>query len=99
MSGRLASLAAALAVAAVAGPARAHHGSAAVSAIGTEGPGVTLETTSPLPLGEGTVLALAKGEYVRSQRRAGFVDQKRWSSAEGLESFRAALVVSWATRI
>lgn len=65
---------------AVALPALAHHGSAAVGAIGVDAPGAALETTSPFPLGKGTVLALAKTEYVPFQQREGFEDQKQYSS-------------------
>lgn len=71
---------AALLTVAVASPALAHHGSASVSAIGAEGPGAALDTTSPLPLGDGTFFALGKTEYARFQQRAGFVDQKQYSS-------------------
>jgi hypothetical protein len=63
-----------------AAPALAHHGTAAVSAIGAEGPGAALDTTSPLPLGRGTLLLLGKSEYAAFQQRAGFTDQKRYSS-------------------
>lgn len=72
--------AAALFAALLAAPAWAHHGTAAVSAIGAEGPGAALDTTSPLPLGQGTFLALGKTEYARFQQRAGFTDQKRYAS-------------------
>jgi hypothetical protein len=65
---------------AFAAPARAHHGTAAVSAIGAEGPGAALDTTSPLPLGQGTAFVLAKSEYVPFQQRSGFTDQKQYSS-------------------
>jgi hypothetical protein len=51
-----------------------------VSAIGTEGPGAAIETASPMPLGQGTVLLLGKSEYARFQQRAGFTDQKAYSS-------------------
>jgi hypothetical protein len=61
-------------------PARAHHGTAAVSAIGAEGPGAALDTTSPLPLGQGTLFLLFKTEYVPFQQRAGFTEQKQFSS-------------------
>jgi hypothetical protein len=69
-----------LALLAFAAPARAHHGTAAVSAIGTEGPGAALDTTSPLPLGQGTAFVLGKSEYVPFQQRSGFTDQKQYSS-------------------
>ncbi len=64
-----------------AGPARAHHGVAAVGLGGPEGPGAALETTSPLPLPEGTLFAMAKSELVPFQRFA-FADpeNKTWSS-------------------
>ncbi|HET9552216.1 MAG TPA: hypothetical protein VFP50_04555 [Anaeromyxobacteraceae bacterium] len=77
---RLAAVATVLTAALAAAPAWAHHGSAAVSAIGAEGPGAALETTSPLPLGEGTVFALVKTEYARFDRRQGFADPKTFSS-------------------
>jgi len=73
-------LAAALALALLATPALAHHGTAAVSAIGAEGPGAALDTTSPLPLGAGTFFVLAKTEYAAFQQRDGFEDQKQYSS-------------------
>lgn len=63
-----------------ASPAVAHHGTAAVSAIGAEGPGAALDTTSPLPLGQGTLFTLGKTEYARFQQRAGFTDQKQYAS-------------------
>jgi len=47
-------LAAMLLLSALAAPALAHHGTAAVGAIGAEGPGAALDTTSPLPLGYAT---------------------------------------------
>jgi hypothetical protein len=47
-----------------AAPARAHHGVAAVGVAGPEGPGAALETTSPLPLPQGTLFTIAKSEYV-----------------------------------
>jgi len=50
------------------GAARAHHGVAAVSVAGPEGPGAALETTSPLPLPQGTFFAMAKSEYVPFRR-------------------------------
>lgn len=71
---------AALCAALLAAPAWAHHGTAAVSAIGAEGPGAALDTTSPLPLGQGTFLVLGKTEYARFQQRAGLTDQKRYAS-------------------
>lgn len=49
---------------ALAAPARAHHGVAAVGVAGPEGPGAALETTSPLPLPERTFFAMVKSEYV-----------------------------------
>lgn len=80
MSARLARAAAALLLAAAAPAALAHHGTAAVGAIGLEGPGAALDTTSALPLGPGTLLGLAKTEYARFQRRAGLTEQKRSAS-------------------
>jgi hypothetical protein len=55
-----------VALAALAGPglARAHHGTAAVSVAGPEGPGAALETTSALPLPQGTLFTMLKTEYV-----------------------------------
>lgn len=55
---------------AVATPARAHHGVAAIGVAGQEGPGAALETTSPLPLPERTLFGMLKGEYVPYQRFA-----------------------------
>jgi hypothetical protein len=80
MTVRPARLAAALLVVAAAAPALAHHGTAAVSAIGAEGPGAALDTTSPLPLGQGTAFALVKSEYVSFRQRSGFTDQKQHAS-------------------
>jgi hypothetical protein len=65
-----AALAAAGLALAVAAPARAHHGVAAVGAAGPEGPGAALETTSALPLPQGLLFALAKTEYVPFQQFA-----------------------------
>ena len=65
----LRSLLAALALV-LAGPARAHHGVAAVSVAGPEGPGAAMETTSPLPLPEGMLFTMARTEYVPFQRLA-----------------------------
>jgi hypothetical protein len=77
----LARIAAVLAIPAPAAPALAHHGSAAVSAIGAEGPGASLDASSPLPLGRGTLLVLAKTEYVDLVQRTGWVDpQKQYAS-------------------
>ncbi len=83
MSRRLARLAAGhtlLAALLASAPAQAHHGTAAVGAIGAEGPGAALDTTSPLPLGQGTAFALLKSEYAGFRQRPGFTDQKRYSS-------------------
>lgn len=55
---------------ALASPARAHHGVAAVGVGGPEGPGAAIETTSPLPLPQGTLFTMAKTEYVPFQQRA-----------------------------
>jgi hypothetical protein len=79
---RLVRLTAALLAAAaglIAAPAVAHHGSASVSALGTEGPGSAIDTTSAMPLGTGTLVGLVKSEYVPFQQRAGFTDQKQYS--------------------
>lgn len=65
---------------AAAAPAGAHHGTAAVGALGAEGPGAALDTTSPLPLGQGTLFFLAKSELASFQQRPGWVGQKRFSS-------------------
>jgi hypothetical protein len=73
-------IAMAILLAAAAAPALAHHGTAAVSFIGAEGPGAALDTTSPLPLGQGTIFALVKSEYAAFQQRGGFTDQKRYST-------------------
>lgn len=73
-------LAAALLLAAAAAPALAHHGTASVGGLGLEGPGAALDTASPMPLGEGTAFALAKTERAAFRQRAGFADQKSWSS-------------------
>jgi len=62
--------AAALAGLLAASPARAHHGVAAVSLAGAEGPGAALETTSALQLPERSLFVLAKTEYVPFQQRA-----------------------------
>jgi hypothetical protein len=72
--------AAAVLALAVATPARAHHGVAAVSVAGPEGPGAALETTSALPLPQGLLFGMLKTEYVPFQQRAGFVDQKDYAS-------------------
>lgn len=80
MISRLARAAGALSLALAALPALAHHGTASVGAIGVEGPGAALDTTSPLPLGQGTLFALGKTEYARFQRRDGFTDQKQYAS-------------------
>ncbi len=54
----------ALAVAAIASPARAHHGGAAVGMAGPEGPGAAIETTSPIPIPQGALFLMVKSEYV-----------------------------------
>lgn len=61
-------------------PAAAHHGTASISALGAEGPGAALDTTSPLPLGAGALFGLGKGEYARFTQREGFEEQRRYSS-------------------
>ena len=61
-------LALASATLALAGPARAHHGVAGISVAGPEGPGAAIETTSPLPLPQGTLFTLVKTEFVPFQR-------------------------------
>jgi hypothetical protein len=77
---RLPSSTVALLLLAAAPPALAHHGTASVGALGVEGPGSAIDTTSPMPLGQGTLFALVKSEYVPFQQRAGFTDQKASSS-------------------
>ena len=74
-----ATIALALAGLAVAAPARAHHGVAAVSVAGPEGPGAAMETTSPLPLPQGMLFTMAKSEYVPFQR-SGSATDKTYSS-------------------
>ncbi len=66
---------------ALAGPGRAHHGVAALSAGGPEGPGAAMETTSPLPLPQGMLFTMARAEYVPFQQY-GFAepDNKSYSS-------------------
>jgi len=49
-------------------PAHAHHGVAAISVAGPEGPGAAVETTSPLPLPVGMGFAMLKSETVRFQK-------------------------------
>lgn len=70
----------ALVLAAAASPALAHHGTVSASAIVAEGPGAALDTTSPLPLGQGTFFALGKTEVARFRQRDGFTDQKQYAS-------------------
>jgi hypothetical protein len=70
----------ALLLSTLAAPALAHHGTAAVGALGAEGPGAALDTTSPLPLGQGTLFTLVKSEYADFEQRPGFTDQKTYSS-------------------
>jgi hypothetical protein len=53
-----------------AAPARAHHGVAAVSVAGPEGPGAAMETTSPLPLPQGRLFTMLKSELVPFQQFA-----------------------------
>ena len=48
-------------------PARAHHGGAAVGMSGPEGPGAAIETSSPLPLPQGTLFLMVKAEYAPFQ--------------------------------
>ena len=63
------------------GLARAHHGVAGISVAGPEGPGAPLETTSPLPLPQGTLFTMVKTEYASFQR-IGFAEphEKSYSS-------------------
>jgi hypothetical protein len=82
VSGRsFAALLLAAAALAAAAPARAHHGVAALGAAGPEGPGAALETTSPFPLAQGSLLVLARSELV-PWRPFAFADpeNKTWSS-------------------
>lgn len=80
MTAHLARPLAALLLSALASAALAHHGTAAVGAIGAEGPGAALDTTGALPLGQGTLLGLVKTEYAAFTQRPGFTDQKQYSS-------------------
>lgn len=50
--------------------ARAHHGVAGISVAGPEGPGAPMETTSALPLPQGTLFTMVKTEYASFQRVA-----------------------------
>jgi len=79
---RLARAAAALLLVAATQTTLAHHGTASVGGLGTEGPGAALDTASPLPLGQGTLFALVKSEYADFQQRGpGWTEpQKRFSS-------------------
>jgi hypothetical protein len=71
----------AAAILTVGGAARAHHGVAAVGVAGPEGPGAAIETTSPLPLPQGTLFTMAKTEYVPFQTYAfSAPDNKSYSS-------------------
>lgn len=72
--------AAALTLAVVALPARAHHGTASVGGLSVEGPGSALDTASPLPLGRGTAFVLVKTERASFQQKEGFQEQKHYSS-------------------
>lgn len=67
-----------VAILAIALPARAHHGVATVSVAGPEGPGAALETTSALPLPQGTLFAMVKSEYVPF-RQYGFAEPENKS--------------------
>jgi len=48
---------------AVAFPAPAHHGGVGFGVAGPEGPGAAIETSSPLPLPQGTLFLMLKSEY------------------------------------
>ncbi len=61
---RVVRLVAALAGVWVAGVARAHHGSAGVGMAGPEGPGAAIETSSAIPIPQGSLFFMAKSEYV-----------------------------------
>jgi hypothetical protein len=98
MSARLARALVALVSSSLAVPALAHHGTASVGALAVEGPGSAIDTTSPMPLGQGTLFALVKSEFVPFQQRTGFTDQKEYSSFNtlavgyGLRSWLSAFV-------
>ncbi len=62
------------------GLARAHHGVAGIGVAGPEGPGAALETTSPLPLPQGTLFTMGKTEYVPFQRYGFAPNNKSYSS-------------------
>jgi hypothetical protein len=79
---RVAAVFTVLLAAAVAAPARAHHGVASVGFATAEGPGAAQETTSALPLPQGTVFAMAKSEVVPF-RRFGFAEPEN----KGFSSF------------
>ena len=80
-------------------PAHAHHGVAAVSIAGPEGPGAAIDTTSAIPLSQRRLLVLLKTEYVPFEHRA-FADpeNKAYSSFNtlvvgyGVTSWLAAYV-------
>jgi hypothetical protein len=74
------SISVAVAALSFASPVRAHHGTAAVGVGGPEGPGAAVETTSPLPLPQGTLFALARSELV-SFRKYAFADPNNKSSS------------------
>jgi hypothetical protein len=63
-----------------AAPTHAHHGIAAVSVAGPEGPGAALETTSALPLPQGAAFTMLKGEYVSFRQLADVPDGKDYAS-------------------
>ena len=75
---KLSSILAVLATLAPATPVRAHHGVAAVSIAGPEGPGAGLETTSALPLPQGLLFGMLKTEYVPF-RKFGFAEPQNKS--------------------
>ena len=70
-----------------AGPARAHHGTAALGVAGPEGPGAGLETTSPLPLSVDGVYVFAKSEYVPFERYSFAAPENKVASAYNLLGF------------
>jgi hypothetical protein len=49
-------------------PTLAHHGGAAVGMSGPEGPGAAIETSSPIPLPQGTLFLMVKAEYAPFQQ-------------------------------
>jgi hypothetical protein len=71
--------AAAVLLAALAAPALAHHGSAAIGSLAVDGPGSAFDTASPMPMGRGSASLSLKSEYVPYQQLPGLADLKRYS--------------------